>query len=89
MNFSKHDMQATLKQFQLHPQDTASAQAQIALITYRLEYLKTHFNHNPKDHHSKMGLLKLVGKRKRLLAYLKRKDFENYKTLIGKLNIRK
>lgn len=82
-------MQATLKQFQIHPKDTASAQAQIALITYRLEYLKTHFKNNPKDHHSKMGLLKLVGQRKRLLSYLKKKDFAGYKTLIAKLNIRK
>ena len=73
----------------MHPRDTASPQAQIALITYRLQYLKDHFNKNPKDHHSKMGLLKLVGKRKRLIAYLKSKDFGAYKKLIGELNIRK
>lgn len=89
MKFSQHDKQAALKAHQLHAKDTSSAQAQVALMTYRLEYLKTHFNQNPKDHHSKMGLLKLVGKRKRLLSYLKNKDFQSYQDLIGKLNIRK
>lgn len=89
MSYSSAKIQETLLKFQRHPKDTASSEAQVALITYRLQYLHEHFSKNPKDHHSKMGLLKLVGKRKKLLSYLKKKNFDAYKELISKLGIRK
>jgi len=69
--------------------DTGSSQVQIALITARLEELQQHFDKHKKDHHSRTGLLKLVGKRRRLLDYLKRKDVIQYRELISKLGIRK
>ncbi|MCY4380164.1 MAG: 30S ribosomal protein S15 [Proteobacteria bacterium] len=87
--FCQIEKQNSLRDGQLHPSDTASPEAQITLITYRLKYLNHHFTQHPKDFHSRMGLLKLVGRRKRLLNYLKKKNFNNYKTLITKLGIRK
>ena len=69
--------------------DTASPQVQIALLTHRLAELNDHFKSHKKDHHSRLGLLKLVGRRRRLLKYLKKRDSEAYKTLIGQLGIRK
>ena len=89
MQQSKALKQTALKSHQRHPNDTASPEVQVALITYRLKYLNDHFSQNPKDHHSKTGLLKLVGKRRRLLDYLKKRNFENYKKLITSLQIRK
>ncbi len=69
--------------------DTGSPEVQIALLTKRIEYLTEHFKVHAKDHHSEQGLLKMVGKRRRLLDYLKRKDFERYQRIIGRLGIRK
>ncbi len=69
--------------------DTASPEVQIALLTARLKQLNTHFKSHKKDNHSKTGLLRLVGQRKRLLTYLRRKDDEAYKKLITSLGIRK
>lgn len=69
--------------------DTGSPEVQVALITSRLEYLNQHFTTHKKDHHSKTGLLKLVGRRKRLLEYIKGQDVERYEKLIKKLNLRK
>ncbi len=69
--------------------DTGSPEVQIALLTKRIEYLTEHFKAHAKDHHSEQGLLKMVGKRRRLLDYLKRKDFERYQRIIGRLGIRK
>lgn len=78
------------KKFSRHEKDTGSAEVQIALLTERIRSLtENHFKVHKKDHHSKRGLLKLVSKRKRLLAYLQRKDYEKYKALIEKLNLRK
>ena len=69
--------------------DTGSPEVQIALLTDRISYLTEHFQGHVKDHQSRRGLLKLVGQRKRLLAYLKRESAERYRSLIGKLGLRK
>ena len=69
--------------------DTGSVRVQVALITHRLNYLLDHFKANPKDHHSRRGLLKMVGKRKRLLEYLKKNNLQGYRDLIAELGLRK
>lgn len=69
--------------------DTGSPEVQVAILTTRIRELTEHLKVNPKDHHSRRGLLKMVGKRRNLLAYLKNKDIERYRTLIEKLGIRK
>lgn len=69
--------------------DSGSAEVQVALITSRLGYLQDHFKANKKDHHSRRGLLKLVGRRRRLLDYIKARDVQKYRTLIAELGIRK
>lgn len=69
--------------------NTGSAEAQIALFTYRINHLTEHLKIQKKDHSSRLGLLKLVGKRRRLLDYLYAKDIERYRSIIAKLNIRK
>ncbi len=73
----------------LHAKDSGSPEVQIALITSRINYLTKHFEDHKQDHHSKRGLLKLVGRRKRLLVYLKKQDQKRYETLIKKLKLRK
>ena len=83
------EKQEILAKFGRKAGDTASPEVQIALLTKRLEQLNEHFRSNKKDHHSRLGLLKLVGQRRRLLKYLKSKNTESYKDLIGKLGIRK
>ncbi len=69
--------------------DTGSPEVQIAILTTRINELTDHFKANPKDHHSRRGLLKMVGQRRGLLAYLKKKDIERYRTLIASLGLRK
>ena len=69
--------------------DTGSPEVQVAILTARINELQDHFNQHPKDHHSRRGLLKLVGQRRGLLAYLKETDLEGYRALIEKLGIRK
>lgn len=69
--------------------DTGSPEVQVAILTARINDLQTHFKANPKDHHSRRGLLKMVGQRRNLLAYLKGKDIERYRTLIEQLGLRK
>jgi small subunit ribosomal protein S15 len=78
-----------INNFQLHEVDTGSPEVQIALLSARIEYLTEHFKMHKKDHHSRRGLLKLVGKRRRLLDYLKKKDVERYRSVIQRLGIRK
>ena len=78
-----------LDRFKLHEKDTGSPEVQIALLTSRIKYLTEHFQVHKKDHHSRRGLLKLVGQRRRLLNYLKKRDLEKYQTLIKDLGIRK
>jgi small subunit ribosomal protein S15 len=75
--------------FKIHSQDTGSAQVQIALLTERINGLTDHFKSHKKDFHSRRGLLKLVGKRRRLLNYLKSKDVEKYQKVLDKLHLRK
>ena len=69
--------------------DTGSPEVQVALLTQRIEHLNAHLADHPKDHHSRRGLLKMIGKRRNLLAYLKNKDIERYRALIAALNLRK
>jgi len=78
-----------INSFKLHEVDTGSPEIQIALLSARIGYLTEHFKTHIKDHHSRRGLLKLVGKRRRLLDYLKKKDVERYRTVIGRLGLRK
>jgi len=75
--------------FQTHQQDTASPEVQVALLTERINYLTDHFRQHKKDFHSRRGLLKLVGRRRRLLDYLRGRDVERYRKLIRALNLRK
>jgi len=75
--------------FKLHENDTGSPEVQIALLSARIEYLTEHFKTHKKDHHSRRGLLKLVGQRRRLLDYLKKKDLERYRSIISRLGLRK
>lgn len=78
-----------IEDYRLHEHDTGSPEVQVALLTHRIQELTEHFKTHAKDHHSRRGLLKLVGRRRRLLDYLKRKDFERYRTTIERLGIRK
>ena len=71
------------------PDDTGSPEVQVALLTERINTLTEHLKENKKDHHSRRGLLKMVGQRRRLLAYLKEKDIERYRSLIERLGLRK
>jgi small subunit ribosomal protein S15 len=73
----------------LHESDTGSSEVQVALLSQRIEYLTEHFKTHKKDHHSRRGLLKLVGQRRRLLDYLKRSNLERYRTVVSSLNLRK
>ena len=78
----------TIKKYQLHENDRGSAPVQIALLTKRLNDLRSHFDAHKKDHHSRRGLLKMVGRRRRLLEYYKRMDLEGYRGLIKDLGLR-
>jgi small subunit ribosomal protein S15 len=78
-----------IEKFKLHAKDTGSPEVQIAILTERIKNLTEHFKTHKKDHHSRRGLLMLVGKRKRLLEYLKNKDIDRYKTVLEELNLRK
>lgn len=78
-----------IEAYRTHDGDTGSPEVQVALLTKRIEHLTEHFKAHAKDHHSRQGLLKMVGKRRRLLDYLKRKNFERYQRIIARLGIRK
>jgi small subunit ribosomal protein S15 len=75
--------------FKLHENDTGSPEVQIALLSARIQYLTEHFKVHKKDHHSRRGLLKLVGQRRKLLDYLKNKEVERYRSIIQRLEIRR
>jgi small subunit ribosomal protein S15 len=79
----------TIAGFRRHDYDSGSPEVQVALLTDRINQLTEHFKVHAKDHHSRRGLLKLVGRRRRLLDYLKRKDLERYRTTIERLGLRK
>ena len=82
------DKQAVIAKQRLHETDTGSAKVQISLLTERINSLTDHFRAHAKDHHSRRGLLKMVGSRKRLLTYLKRTDLPTYRSLIAELGLR-
>ncbi|MGN0311743.1 MAG: 30S ribosomal protein S15 [Lachnospiraceae bacterium] len=86
---SKEKKTAIINEYARTPGDTGSPEVQIAILTGRIQELTDHLKENPKDHHSRRGLLKMVGQRRRLLAYLKDKDIERYRDLISRLGIRK
>jgi len=81
--------QEIIKEYARSEGDTGSPEVQVALLTFRINELTEHLKENQKDHHSRRGLLKMVGKRRGLLEYLKKKDIERYRALIQRLNIRK
>ena len=89
MVFAAEEKKDLIERFKLHEADTGSPEVQIALLTHRISYLNEHFKVHKKDHHSRRGLLKLVGQRRRLLNYLKARDISRYRTLIQVLGLRK
>ena len=89
MTLKKEKKNEIVSEFQKHESDTGSPEVQIALLSERIRELTEHFKIHKKDHHSRRGLLKLVGQRRRLLDYLKRRDFARYKEVIERLGIRK
>ncbi len=86
---AKEKKDAIIKEYAITPGDTGSPEVQIAVLTERIRELTEHLKIHKKDHHSRRGLLKMVGQRRRLLAYLKKKDIERYRTLIDRLGLRK
>ena len=86
---SSEKKQEIVAEFGKDAKDTGSPEVQVAILTARIQELQEHFNKHPKDHHSRRGLLKMVGQRRNLLAYLKSKDVERYRVLIEKLGLRK
>ncbi|HEX7050240.1 MAG TPA: 30S ribosomal protein S15 [Longimicrobiales bacterium] len=82
------DKDEIIRKYQLHATDRGSAPVQVALLTARINELTEHFRTHPKDHHSRRGLLMMVGKRRRLLDYLRRTDLERYRALIEDLGLR-
>ena len=78
-----------INRFQLHEADTGSPEVQVAILTERITYLTDHFKSHAKDHHSRRGVIKLVGQRRRLLNYLKKKDIDRYRSLIDTLGLRR
>ena len=89
MTFKASDKQKMIDQFKLHDTDTGSPEVQIALLTHRISYLTEHVKIHKKDHHSRRGLLILVGRRRRLLNYVKTKDINRYRTIIEGLELRR
>ncbi len=86
---SKEKKTAIINEYARTPGDTGSPEVQVAVLTARIQELTEHLKENPKDHHSRRGLLKMVGQRRGLLAYLKAKDIERYRALIERLGLRK
>ncbi|MDK2798529.1 MAG: small subunit ribosomal protein [Clostridiales bacterium] len=85
----KEVKQSIIDTYKLHENDTGSPEVQIALLTERINHLNEHLKIHKKDHHSRRGLLKMVGQRRGLLNYLMKKDIERYREIIAKLNLRK
>ena len=82
------DKGTTVQKYRTHDEDTGSARVQVALLTERINYLTDHFRAHKKDHHGRRGLLKMVGKRRRLLNYLKRTDVDGYRRIVQELGLR-
>lgn len=89
MALSKERKEEVIKKYQVHEGDTGSPEVQIALLTEKINILNEHFNIHKKDYHSRQGLLKMVGQRRRLLDYLYRVDVERYRKIVGELGLRK
>ena len=85
----KEEKTEIIEKNRTHEKDTGSPEVQVAVLTARIQELTEHLKANPKDHHSRRGMLKLVGQRRGLLEYLKRKDIERYRSLIERLGLRK
>lgn len=86
---TKEQKTAIIKEYAAHEGDTGSPEVQIALLTYRINNLTEHLKTNKKDHHSRRGLLMMVGQRRNLLSYLQKNDIERYRSIIARLGIRK
>ncbi len=86
--FTAEDKKRIIEEYKINDGDTGSPEVQIALLSYRINYLTEHLKTHKKDHHSRRGLFKMIGQRRGLLNYLKKKDIERYRTLIQKLNLR-
>lgn len=86
---TKEQKSSIIESYKQHEGDTGSPEVQVALLTFRINELNGHLQMHKKDHHSRRGLLKMVGQRRSLLGYLKDKDLERYRELIGKLGLRK
>ena len=86
---TQENKQQIITEYAVHEGDTGSPEVQIALLTARITYLTEHLKEHKKDHHSRRGLLKMVGNRRRLLSYLYKSDIERYRAIIAKLNLRK
>ncbi len=89
MALTREQKDDIINSYQLHGSDTGSPEVQVAILSERISYLTDHLKSHKQDHHSRRGLLKMVGQRRRLLDYLKGKDFARYKELIGRLGLRK
>ncbi|MFA5809251.1 MAG: 30S ribosomal protein S15 [Thermoleophilia bacterium] len=89
MVLSKEDKESVMGKFSSHEGDTGSPEVQVALLTEKINYLTEHLKTHKKDHHSRRGLLKMVGKRRRLLTYLQDKNVNRYRTLVKDLGLRK
>lgn len=86
---SKEIKTKIINDYKIHPSDSGTPEVQVALLTHRINEIMSHLDTHKKDFHSRNGLMKLVGKRKRLLAYIKKQDAQRYENLIEKLNLRK
>jgi len=89
MNLSKEEKARIIEEYKTHEGDTGSPEVQIAILTHRINKLNDHLKTHKKDHHSRRGLLKMVGQRRGLQKYLEKTDIERYRNLIGKLNLRR
>jgi small subunit ribosomal protein S15 len=89
VTITNEEKKGIIDSYKVHESDTGSTEVQVAIITERIKYLTEHFKTHAKDHHSRRGLLKLVGKRRRLLNYLKKKDVSKYREIIERLGVRR
>jgi small subunit ribosomal protein S15 len=89
MALTQDDKKNLIEQFKVHETDTGSPEVQIAILTNKINYLNDHLRIHKKDHHSRRGLLKMVGHRRNLLNYLRKKDINRYRELVAKLGLRK
>ena len=89
MSLTKDHKKKVISDFKVHKRDSGSAEVQVAVLTEQINALTPHFEKNPKDHHSRYGLIKMVSKRKKLLSYIQKTEPERYKALISRLDLRK